>query len=336
MPDLLNYWLTGEKVSEFSIATTTQCYDPRAEAWATEMLKTLGIPAHIFPAIVPTGTVLGPVLDYVAEELGVEGTPIIAPACHDTGSAVAAVPAENEDFVYISCGTWSLMGTELREPLINDDSLAFSVTNEGGVGGTFRFLKNITGLWLVQESRRTWQQQEGQELSWDDLTQMAAEAEPLRSVIDPDDVAFLHPGDMPAHIRDYCRRTGQPAPETKGAVIRCALESLALKYRYVLSNLEQILGRTLTPIHMVGGGIQNRLLCQFTADATGRCVVTGPVEATATGNLLTQAMALGHIGSISEIRQVVRDSFEIASLEPTGDGSNWNEAYGKLLELIEG
>jgi rhamnulokinase len=341
MPDLFNYWLTGRKVCEFSIATTTQCYDPRKGDWATSLLERLGIPTHIFPDIVPPGAVLGQLLPAVAEEacpepsrrVGVSDLPVIAPACHDTGCAVAAVPAEGADFAYISSGTWSLMGAELLEPIINEQSLVLDFTNEGGVGGTFRFLKNIAGLWLVQECRRTWARQ-GEELSYDELTQMAAQATPLQSVVDPDYPDFLKPGDMPVRIRGFCEMTDQPVPQSKGAVVRCALESLALKYRWVLERLEEILGHRLEPIHIVGGGTQNHLLNQFAADATGRQVVTGPIEATAAGNVITQMMALGHIASLEEGRQVVRNSFDVISYEP-GGGSEWDEAYGRLLAIME-
>jgi rhamnulokinase len=341
MPDLFNYWLTGRKVCEFSIATTTQCYDPRKGEWAIPLLERLGIPTHIFPEIVPPGTVLGQLLPVVAEEAcpepsrraRVSGLPVIAPACHDTGCAVAAVPAEGADFAYISSGTWSLMGAELPEPIVNEQSLAFDFTNEGGVGGTFRFLKNIAGLWLVQECRRTWAHQ-GEEFSYDELTQMAAQAVPLQSVIDPDYGEFLKHGDMPARIRAFCRQTGQPVPQSKGAIVRCALESLALKYRWVLERLEEILGRRLEPIHIVGGGTQNRLLNQFAADATGRRVVTGPIEATAVGNVITQMMALGHVGSLEEGRQVVRNSFDVVTYEPSG-GSEWDDAYDSFLATME-
>ena len=333
MPDLFNYWLTGRKVCEFSNATTTQCYDPRKKGWANPMLERLDIPTHIFPEIVPPGTVLGELLPSVAEEVGTSGLPVIAPACHDTGSAVAAVPAEGSDFAYISSGTWSLMGAEVAEPVINASSLANNFTNEGGVAGTFRFLKNIMGLWLVQECRRTWASQ-GESLSYDELTQMAAEAEPLRSIVNPDDGDFLKPGDMLARIRAFCERTGQPVPESKGAVVRCALESLALKYRWVLERLEEILARHLEPIHIVGGGTQNRLLNQFAADATGRQVIAGPIEATAAGNVITQAMALGHIASLEEGRRIVRNSFDVATYEPAS-GAEWEQAYTRLLAMME-
>lgn len=334
MPDLFNYWLTGRQVGEFSIATTTQCYDPRQGDWARPLLERLGIPTRIFPPLVPSGTVLGPLLPSVAEEVGLGSVPIIAPACHDTAAAVAAVPAEGKDFVYISSGTWSLLGTELPEPIINEQSLAFDFTNEGGVGGTFRFLKNITGLWLVQECRRTWARQ-GQEFSYDELAPMAAQAAPLQSIVDPDDAEFAKHGDMPARIRACCQRTGQAMPQSTGEVVRCALESLALKYRWVLERLEMILRRRLEPIHIVGGGAQNRLLCQLTADATGRRVVAGPVEATAIGNIIVQGMAMGHIASLAEGRRVVRHSCALATYEPVGH-PGWEEAYSRLVSLMGG
>ncbi|MCX7681834.1 MAG: rhamnulokinase [Anaerolineae bacterium] len=333
MPDLFNYWLSGRRVCEFSIATTTQCYNPRTGDWARSLLETLGIPSHIFPEIVPPATVLGELLPEVADEVGAGKLPVIAPACHDTGSAVAAIPAADEDFVYISSGTWSLMGAEVKEPIINDQSLAFGLTNEGGVGGTFRFLKNIMGLWLVQECRRTWAR-EGEELSYDELTTLAAEAVPLRSFVDPDATVFLKPGDMPARIRDFCAQTGQPVPQSKGEIIRCALDSLALKYRWVLERLEEIMGRRLEPLHIVGGGTRNRLLNQLAADATGRQVIAGPVEATAAGNIIAQMMALGHIASLKEGRQIVRQSFEMTVYEPR-TGAGWDDAYERFLAVME-
>ena len=336
MPDLFNYWLTGRKVSEFSIATTTQCYDPRKGDWARPLLERLDIPAHIFPEIVPPGMVLDQLSPSVAEEVGLRpkgGLPIIAPACHDTGSAVAAVPAEDSDFAWISSGTWSIMGAELPEPVINEQSLAFNFTNEGGVCGTFRFSKNIMGLWLVQECRRTWARQ-GEEFSYDELTQMAAQADPFQALIDPDYGDFLKPGDMPDRIRAFCQMTNQPVPQSKGAIIRCTLEGIALKYRWVLERVEEMLGRRLEPLHIVGGGTRNRLLSQFTADAVGRPVVTGPIEATAAGNVVMQALALGHIASLEEGREVVRNSFDMTTYEP-GSRTGWDEAYARLLAIME-
>ncbi|GAB4548044.1 MAG: rhamnulokinase family protein [Anaerolineae bacterium] len=333
MPDLFNYWLTGSKVCEFSNATTTQCYDPRQGDWARSMLESLGIPTHIFPSIVQPGTVLDRLSPLVAEEVGLQGVSVIAPACHDTGSAVAAVPAEGPGFAWISSGTWSIMGAELPEPVINEKSLAFNFTNEGGVCGTFRFSRNIMGLWLVQECRRTWARQ-GEEYSYDDLTRMAADARPFLAVLDPDHHSFLRPGDMPARIQAYCQQTNQPVPQSRGAIVRCALESIALKYRWVLERLEEMLGHRLDPLHIVGGGTQNQLLSQLTADAIGRRVITGPIEATTVGNVLMQAMALGHLASLEEVRQVVRNSFEVTTYEPT-DRAGWDEAYALLLTHME-
>lgn len=334
MPDLFNYWLSGRKVSEFSIATTSQCYDPRRGDWARPLLERFGLPLDIFSPLVPPGTVLGDLLPPVAEAVGLkEPVPVIAPGCHDTALAVAAVPAQGQDFVYLSSGTWSLMGAELPAPCITPQSLAGNFTNEGGVCQTFRFLKNISGLWILQECRRTWASQ-GQALAYAELTRLAAEAAPLRTFIDVDDGGFAKPGDMPARIRAFCQRTGQPAPESTGAMVRCILESLALKYRQVLEQLESTLGRRLTPLHIVGGGAQNQLLNQFAADATGRPVVAGPVEATAVGSLLMQAMALGHIRSLAEGRELVRRSFDVTAYEP-GQTAGWAEAYARYLALLK-
>ena len=335
IPDLLNYWLTGQAVCEFSNATTTQCYNPRQGDWAVEMLKKLDIPTHIFPQIVPPGTDLGPLRAYVTDEIGTEpgtGPIVIAPACHDTGSAVVAVPAAAPNFAWISSGTWSVVGTEVSAPVINESSLQHNFTNAGGVCDTFRFSRNVMGLWLVQECRRTWARQ-GEAYSYDELTEMAAQAEPFLAVIDPDHDEFFKPGDMPARIREFCRTAGQPVPESKGAILRCALEGIALKYRWVLERLEEMLGGRLEPLYIVGGGMQNQLLSQFTADAIDRQVITGPVEATATGNILVQMLALGHIDSLQAGRQIVRSSFDLSGYEPIGR-SGWDEAYARLLQMM--
>jgi rhamnulokinase len=334
IPDLFNYWLSGEIAPEFTNATTTQCFDPRKRDWAIPLLEALGIPAHLFRPVAQPGTVLGALQPSVAGEVGGASVPVVLPACHDTGSAVAAVPAGGEGFAWISSGTWSIMGCETGEPCVSAQALEYNFTNEGGVFGTWRLSKNIMGLWLVQECRRTWAQS-GENLSYDEITIMAAGARPFLAVIDPDDGSFLHPGDMPARIRDYCRRTGQPAPETKGEIVRTALEGIALKYRFVLERLEAVTGRRLEPVHIIGGGVKNRLLSQFTADCTGRICVTGPVEATATGNILVQAIGLGHLGSLSEAREVVRASFTPEVFEP-GDPSPWEEAYDRLQKGIGG
>ncbi len=332
MPDLLNYWFTGRKVCEFSDATTTQFYDPRKGAWSAELLDRLDIPTGILPEIVPSGTLLGPLRGSISDGLGAGSIDVIAPACHDTGSAVAAVPMTETDAAYISCGTWALLGAEIPEPAVTPEVLAHNFTNEGGVFGTFRFLKNITGLWLVQECKRTWDLA-GNPLSFAELTDLAAQADPLVTLVDPDHADFASPGDFPDRIRKLAEQVGQPKPETEGAVIRCAIESLAMKCRHVLGSLEKALGRRMKVVHIVGGGIQNRLLCQLIADATGRPVVAGPVEATALGNILMQAYARGRVGSLEEIRQVVANSTDIVTYEP-GDVGPWDEAYGRFARVL--
>ncbi len=331
IPDLFNFWLSGCAVNEFSNATTTQCYDPRARAWARPMLDRLGIPTAMFGEVIPPGTVLGPVRPIVAETLGLNAVPVIAPACHDTGSAVAAVPLGAEPAIYLSSGTWSLMGVEVSAPVITPQSLAFNFTNEGGVGGTFRLLKNIMGLWLVQECRRAWQSA-GEDWAYAELMRLAEAAPAFTAVILPSDARFLPPGDMPARLRAFCRETGQPAPATPGAVIRCALESLALEYRWVAERLDELTGRAHPTIHIIGGGAQNALLNQFTADATGRAVLAGPVEATALGNVVVQALALGHLGSLAEGRALIRASFPVRAFEPRPTAA-WEAAYQRYLAL---
>ena len=333
IPDLFNYWLTGEKGCEFSNATTTQCFDPRRCTWSEPLLSAMGIPRRIFPPMMTPGTIIAPVMQTVAEETGASDVPVIAPACHDTGSAVAAVPAAGQNFAWLSSGTWSVMGSESPEPIINSSSLKFNFTNEGGVNGTFRFSKNIAGLWLMQECRRTWVAQ-GEEHSYDELTHNASQATPFVSLIDPDYSEFAKPGDMPSRIQMYCKRTGQPVPESKAAIVRCLLESLALKYRLVLERLESMVGERLEPLHIVGGGTKNRLLSQFTADATGRQVIAGPVEATAIGNILMQAIALKHISSLAEGRQIVAHSFDLEIYQPR-NRSQWDDVYQRFIQLID-
>lgn len=338
MPDLFNYWLTGRKVCEFTNATTTQCYDPRRRTWARPLLQRLGIPDHIFPEVVAPGTILGDLRGALAAEAGLARLPVIAPACHDTGSAVAAVPAApGAHFAWISSGTWSIAGVNVPEPVINERSLACAMTNEGGLNDSFRLSKNIAGLWPVQESRRTWGRT-GQQYSYDELTILAAQAEPLRSLVDLDHNDFLKPGDMPARVRAYCERTGQPIPATPGQVVRCLLESLALKYQLVVEHLNDLLhaGARIETIHIVGGGTKNRLLSQMAADATGLPVITGPIEATATGNLLVQAVALGAIASLEEAREVARRSFTVETFTPNpAVRQAYTDARARLLGLME-
>lgn len=333
MPDLFNFLFTGKKVSEFTIATTTQFYDPRERSWSKPLFDKLGLPFHILPEIVPAGTKIGTLLPDIGDDVGLGEVPVIAPACHDTGCAVAAVPAKGENWLYISSGTWSLIGVEIPEPIITDLALKYNFTNEGGVGDTIRLLKNITGMWLIQECRRTWDEA-GESSSYDELDQMAEEAQPLVSIIEPNYEPFLSPGDMPARIREFCRETGQPIPETKGAVIRCALESLALKYRWGVEKLEEILGRRLDVVHIVGGGCKNKFLCQLAADATRRQVVAGPVEATAIGNIMIQALTIGYVDSIADARELIRRSFDVVTYEPRAT-AGWDDAYERYLEIAE-
>jgi rhamnulokinase len=332
VPNLFTYWMSGHKVAEYTHATTTQFYDARARRWATPLLERLSIPTRILPPVVEPGTVLGGLLPDVAEEVGLRRTaPVIATASHDTASAVAAIPGLDEKSAYISSGTWSLMGIETSEPVLTPDALALNFTNEGGVGGTIRLLKNIAGLWLLQESRHQWQR-EGRTYEWDDLLSMASRATPFRSLVAPDATTFLSPGNMPAALRDYCARTAQEQPDNVGAVVRCCLESLALKYRQVLDDLERLAGHRLDTIRIVGGGSLNRMLCQFTADACDRPVVAGPVEATALGNILVQAMARGALTDIAEGRRAIGASVPLDTYEPR-DRTAWDDAYARFRRL---
>lgn len=333
VPDVFNFLLTGIRKSEFSIASTSQMYDPRQKAWATGMLERLGLPTSILPEIVASGTVLGPLREDVATECGVPRVPVIAPATHDTASAVAAVPvnAGSSDWCYISSGTWSLMGVELPEPLINAKALAYNYTNEGGVGGTIRFLKNIAGMWPVQECRRFWKR-EGHDHTYSELTAMAARARPLASLLNLQDRSFLLPGDMPVKIEAFCRSTRQPLPSSRGEFVRACLDSLALTYRQTLEGLEDVLDRKIGAIHIVGGGCQNELLNQMTADACQRPVIAGPIEATAIGNILVQAMAMGDVKSLSEARAIVQQSFDVKRYDPR-DGKPWDAGYARLKAI---
>lgn len=334
MPDLFNFWLTGHKGCEFTNATTSQCYDPRARAWATPLLQALDIPTKMFPAIIPPGTVLGPLEHALATEVGLPHVTVVAPATHDTGSAVVAVPGVGSDFAWLSSGTWSILGAEVSAPVINAASLNFNFTNEGGVENTFRLCKNVMGLWLVQECRRAWARG-GQEFSYADLVTLAEQAPAFRTLLDPDQPAFLRPGNMPAQIAEYAAATNQPIPDSPGAVVRCVLEGLALKYRFQLERLEALLGRTLKQIHIIGGGTQNTLLSAFTADATGKPVIAGPVEATAVGNVLMQLVALDELESLQQGRRLVRESFPLTTYEPRAQAA-WQDAYGRFRELVEG
>jgi rhamnulokinase len=334
IPDLLNYWLSGAICCEFTNATTTACFDPRAGAWAADLLARLGIPARLFPEVVQPGTTLGRLRDDVDQETGLSGARVVAPGTHDTASAVASVPFRRPGAAYISAGTWSLVGLELAEPLIDDGTFGANLTNEGGVAGTFRLLRNVTGLWLLHECRRAWALGDS-DWSFDELFAMAGEAPPLRSLVNPDDRSFAAPGDMPERIRAFCARTGQDPPETPGEVVRSVLESIALGHGRALGLVCDAAGAEPPEVHIVGGGARNRLLCQWTAEATGLPVLAGPVEATQMGNLLVQAIALGELASLEQAREVVQASFEPTVYEPS-DGGAWEEATARFERIAAG
>src|SRR5829696_9104057 len=333
IPDLINYWLTGEKASEYTNATTTQLLDLQTGGWSQDLLKKLNLPSGLFAPIVSPGTELGPVLPEVADEIGA-APPVFAVASHDTASAVVAVPAKSDDFAYISSGTWSLVGVETRSPVVTQEAIEANFTNEGGFAGTTRFLKNVMGLWLLQECRRQWAR-EGHEYSYEELARIADGA-PSGPLVDPDHPAFLTPGDMTARIRHFCEETGQAPPERPAEFARCVFESLALKYGHAIEQAQSLTGQGIGTVNVVGGGAQNALLCQLTAEAAQLPVVAGPVEATAMGNVMVQAFARGRVGSLEEIRAVVRDSFEATTYEPGGDGEEWpglRERFSKLLDV---
>lgn len=333
-PDFIHWLLCGSRVVEFTNGTTTQCLHPLKRAWSTAMLKQLGLPTRMFPKIVQPGTKLGRLRPALAERLGLPRIQVVAPPTHDTASAVVGVPTANTgkaSWAYISSGTWSLMGVEVREACLSKRALELNMTNEGGFGGTYRLLKNIMGLWLVQGCKRSFDAR-GETHDYAELVTMASKAKPLRSLLNLDDPRFLNPPDMPRAIQNFCRETGQPVPKTKGELVRCALESLALKYREVLGNLEELTGERIEVIHIVGGGSKNKLLSQFAADACGRPVITGPVEATVMGNLLVQVWADGGVKSLAQIRDVVRRSSDTVRYEPRSS-ERWTEAAERLSKL---
>lgn len=334
IPDLLRYFLTGEMESEFTNATTTQLYNPAARGWDEELLRKLHLPSSIFQSVLQPGTLAGKLRESVTGELGLPPIPVYTVAEHDTASAVAAVPALERSFAYLSCGTWSLMGTEVERPVLTERARELNFTNEGGVYGTFRLLKNIMGLWILQEAKRSWEL-EGVLYSYSELVMMA-EAEPaFACFIDPDDPVFLPAGDMPKRIREYAARTNQKPPQTPGAIVRCIMESLALRYRQVLELTEELSGQAFKGLHMVGGGIHNESLCQWTANAIGRPVWAGPAEGSAVGNMAVQWISLGELSDIWEARAVIRDSFEVRVYEPA-DIPLWAEAYGLFKQRTGG
>ena len=324
--DLFSYFLCGQAFGEYSLASTSQMMDMKTGQWSKAIFDELSLPIDIMPDIVETGTVVGKLTETIAQELGCSRIPVIATASHDTASAVAAVPAEQDNhWAYLSSGTWSLMGVEVSRAIVNDKTFQYEFTNEGGVENTIRLLKNIMGLWLMQECRRQWQR-EGVELSYPEMTDMAQKAEPFARHIEVDYSGFLAPGDMPERINRYLAETGQKTIDDKGQMMRVILESLALKYRVVMERIEDITGQNIDCLHIVGGGIQNELLCQFTANAIGKKVVAGPIEATASGNLLIQAKAAGQIKTLAELRKIVRNSFELKEYQPQ-EAALWEEQY---------
>ncbi|RJP25790.1 MAG: rhamnulokinase [Candidatus Abyssobacteria bacterium SURF_5] len=331
IPDLLTYLLTGVKKTEFSFATTSQLYNPIKEDWEEELLSALGLPGSLMQKIEQPGAVFGEIMPDVSKQTGLSPIPVIAVATHDTASAVAAVPAAGKDWAYISSGTWSLMGIEIDKPIITDQSLRLNFTNEGGMENTIRFLKNIAGLWLLEECRRVWA--EKRRCEYDDLLVAATGAVPFAAFIDPDWSEFLNPPDMPAAIGRSLKSTKQSVPDSPGALVRCILESMALKYRLVLDQLRRLSPKPINSIHVIGGGAHNRLLCQFTANATGLPVMAGPVEAAAVGNIMAQALAAGCVTSLAGMREVISHSFILEKYEPE-HVKEWETAYDTFREII--
>jgi sugar (pentulose or hexulose) kinase len=325
MADLFSYYLCNNAYGEYTLASTSQLMDMKSGRWSEEIFDKLSLPMEIMPDVVQPGTIVGQLSRSIADELSCGQIPVVATASHDTASAVAAVPAAEGNWAYLSSGTWSLIGVEIAKAIVNDKTFEFEFTNEGGVENTIRLLKNIMGLWLVQECKRQWQK-EGTDFSYTELTNMAEQSKPFAGHIDVDNSSFLTPGDMPKRINNYLTHTGQKPTKDKGQMIRMILESLALKYRAVMDALKDILRREIDNLHVVGGGIQNELLCQFAANATGKKIVTGPIEATAIGNILMQAKAIGQIKSLTEAREIVRNSFNLKEYQPQ-EVSLWKEQY---------
>jgi rhamnulokinase len=331
--DYFNFLFSGVAKAEESLASTSQVYNPRHRQWSSKLIEEFGLPSHIFPPLVPSGTILGRLLDSVAAETGLNDAQVVASCSHDTEAAVGAVPAEGDEWAYLSSGTWSLLGVENPEPIINEGARECNFSNELSHGGTICFLKNIPGLWIVQECRRAWARA-GKEYSYEQLTRMAEAATPMLSFIDPMDASFVGPDDMPSNVASYCRKSNQRVPLTFGEIIRCVLESLALCYRRTFDQLERLTGRRLSTLHIVGGGSKNQLLNQLTANSTGRTVLAGPVECSAIGNVLVQAIALGHVPSLGAAREIVRHSFSLVHYEPA-DEMLWEEAGDRFkLEVL--
>ena len=332
MPDIFSYLLTGKKKSEFTFATTSQLYNPQNNDWDEELFSALGIPIDIMQEIVQPGSIIGYTTKHIQNQTGVNEIPVIAVASHDTGSAIAAIPASGNDWAYLSSGTWSLMGIESRHSIINEKTYQYNFTNEGGVEHTFRVLKNIVGLWLLQQCKKSWSKEKN--YTYDELTVLASKSSDFTAIIDPDDPTFFNPQDMPSAIIEYCQRTNQRIPEKYGDFVQIILQSLALKYRYVLDQLNEISVNKINRLYVTGGGIRNKVLNQYIANATGLEVITALAEGTAAGNVLVQAMALGEINSLTVIRQIVNRSIETHSYHPQ-QTKEWNQAYDTFLKLIK-
>ncbi|WP_167612330.1 rhamnulokinase [Maribellus sediminis] len=330
-PDTLNYLFTGVKKNEYTIASTSQMVKPGKAEWEEKLLKAAGIQPNLVEELVQPGTIVGTILPEIQEDTGSEEIPCIAVASHDTASAIASVPASGGNWAYLSSGTWSLLGIESHEPLVSEETLDMNFTNEGGVDGTSRFLKNIMGMWLIQECKRIWDEEK--ELQWQEVVDMCMEAGHFKCFINPDNQVFLNPGNMPKAIQEYCKNTGQAVPETKGEIARCIYDSLVLKYKFTIEQIESVTGKKIDKLHIIGGGANNSMMNQLTADALGIPVFAGPTEATAIGNLMLQARALKAVDTLDEIRQVVKNSFELIEHQPNPT-LDWNSAYERFKRLV--
>jgi len=332
MPDLIAFLMTGEKNFEYTMASTSQLLNARSKTWETNLFAKLGLPIELMSSLIQPGTVAGKLLREVADDTGMPQVDVIAPGSHDTASAVAAVPAKGSNWAYLSSGTWSLLGIETQEPIISKDSLKYNFTNEGGIDNTIRFLRNTMGLWLLQGCRKSWARQ-GTEMSYAELVEIANDVSPFTCIIDPDDPGFLNPADMPTAILEYCSQKGQKPPQSKGEFVRSIFESLALKYRHIIERINSMREESIETLHIVGGGSQNEMLNQFAANATGLPVIAGPVEATAIGNILVQAIAKNELHSLQEGRELVANSFPLKKYKPR-DVSLWNEFYETAKEIF--
>jgi len=330
-PDTLNYLFTGVLKNEYTIASTSQLLKPGKPEWETKLFRAAGIPENLVEEIIQPGQKVGNILKEIREDTGSKEIPCIAVASHDTASAIVSVPAKDDNWAYLSSGTWSLLGIESPVPVVSEKTLEMNFTNEGGVEGTTRLLKNIMGMWLIQECKRIWDEEEI--LDWPEIVQLSNQANPFKCLINPDDSMFLNPGNMPEAVQEFCAKSNQPVPVTKGEIARCIYDSLVLKYKFTIEQIELVTGKKIKKLHIIGGGANNKMMNQLTADATGIKVVAGPTEATATGNIMLQARALGAVGSLTEIREVVKNSFEVSEYNPSPN-KKWGAAYEKFKKLI--